>query len=152
MTVPRAELEGWLGGWVTARLTADRCWRYETLVDRWQPDFPDLPKDVVLAVMAKESAGIPNAHDGTSVGLMAVTPRSWLFSEAELLNPATNVYAGMFILNSALEQADGDMALALAAYNCGWESLIAENCIKGGGHDYAASVLGEWLPVIEERR
>jgi hypothetical protein len=44
------------------------------------------------------------------------------------------------------------MALALAAYNCGWESLNAGKCIRGGGHDYAASVLGEWLPVIEERR
>ena len=148
-TVPRQEFESWLGKWITSHLTVSRCWRYAPLVDRWNPDF-DLPREVVLAVMAKESACMEGTDDGTSVGLMAVTPRPWLFSEAELLQPATNVYAGMFILASALRQAEGDMRLALAAYNCGWESLIAENCIKGGGHDYADSVLDYWLPLIEE--
>jgi len=151
-TVGRAEFEAWLGQWVTAHLTAIRCWHYEPLVDRWQPDFPDVPKGVVLAVMAKESACMPGMDDGMSVGLMAVTPRDWLFSKAELLNPATNVYAGMFILNSALEQGQGDMALALAAYNCGWESLNAGRCIDGGGHDYAADILNYWLPIVEEYR
>lgn len=148
-TVDRPEFEAWLGKWVTARLTTQRCWTYAPLVDRWNPDF-DLPREVVLAVMAKESACMPGMDDGVSVGLMAVTPRPWLFSEAELLQPGLNVYAGMFVLHSALEQADGDMALALAAYNCGWESLNAGKCIRGGGHDYAADVLGYWLPIVEE--
>ena len=150
-TVSRQEFEGWLGRWVTSRLTVKRCLQYEPLIERWNPDF-GLPENVVLAVMAKESACLANAHDGTSVGLMAVTPRSWLFSEAELRSPATNVYAGMFILSGALKKADGDMALALAAYNCGWESLAAGKCIAGGGHDYTASVLTYWLPIVEERR
>jgi soluble lytic murein transglycosylase-like protein len=148
-TVARPEFEAWLGQWVTARLTAGRCWHYAPLVDRWNPDF-DLPREVVLALMAKESACLPNQDDGVSVGLMAVTPRPWLFSEAELRTPATNIYAGMFVLNGALNQAGGDMALALAAYNCGWESLNAGKCINGGGHDYAADVLNYWLPIIEE--
>jgi soluble lytic murein transglycosylase-like protein len=148
-TVPRPEFEAWLGKWVTSHLTAQRCRRYLPLVDRWNPDF-DLPREVVLAVMAKESACLEGTDDGTSVGLMAVTPRPWLFSHAELLQPGLNVYAGMFVLHSALEQADGDMALALAAYNCGFESLEAGRCIDGGGYDYAASVLTYWLPIVEE--
>jgi hypothetical protein len=149
-TVERQDFEAWLGQYVTSHLTAKRCWRYEVLVDRWQPDFPEVPKVIVMAVMAKESACLPDADDGVSVGLMAVTPRDWLFTRDELLDAPTNIYAGMYVLNGALQKADGDMALALAAYNCGWESLDAGKCIDGGGHEYAASVLNYWLPIIEE--
>jgi soluble lytic murein transglycosylase-like protein len=149
VTVTRPRFEAWMGQWVTSHLTAARCWRYVSLVDRWNPDF-DLPREVVLAVMAKESACYPNMDDGLSIGLMAVTPRPWLFSEEELRRPDLNIYAGMYILASALRKGDGDLPLALAAYNCGWESLKEGKCIDGGGHDYAASVLGYWLPIIEE--
>lgn len=105
----------------------------------------------MLAVAAKESACIPTMDDGVSVGLMAVTPRSWLFADDDLRNPAINIYAGMFILNAALhssENESGTMREALAAYNCGWVSLKRGVCISAGGWAYADSVLDYWLPLM----
>ena len=151
-TVSWDEYHAWMGRWITSRMTVDRCLRYEPLIDRWQPDFPDVPKPVVFALMAAETACMPYADDGLSVGLMAVTPRAWTASRDALFDPAVNVYWGMFILDSAIREANGDLTFALGAYNCGWESLRADRCIPGGGLDYADAVLNFWLPIVEERR
>jgi len=58
----------------------------------------------------------------------------------------------MFVLSAALDQAGGDYRTALAAYNCGWESLEEDRCIDGGGWDYADKVMTFWLPIVEESR
>jgi hypothetical protein len=58
----------------------------------------------------------------------------------------------MFILDGALREANGDLTFAIAAYNCGWESLRADLCVPGGGLDFAELVLTFWLPIVEERR
>lgn len=144
----QAELDGRR---ITAAKTVRRCARYLPLVERWAPDFPELEPALVLAVAAKESACIETMDDGVSVGLMAVTPRSWLFADDDLRKPAVNIYAGMFILNAALhsdENESGTMREALAAYNCGWVSLKRGVCISVGGWAYADSVLSEWLPLM----
>ena len=62
--------------------------RWEPLVERWRPDFPDVPTEVVLAVIAQESQGFPDATDESGaggVGLMQVTPRPWTASHDALL-------------------------------------------------------------------
>lgn len=84
-------------------------------------------------------------------GLMQVTPRPGYFTKEELSDAAISVYAGMSILADALEQS-GDMRTALAAYNCGWDSLRMDSCIPGGGYEYADKVLGYWLPLIQSKR
>ena len=133
---------------VTARLTLWRCFRYEPLIDRWNAEF-QLSKNLVIAVMAKESSCFPDADDGTSVGLMAITPRSWLFPREELIKPDINIYTGMFMLFNILQQSDGDVRDALGAYNCGWVSLNAGKCIGGGGYAYADDILNTWLPLAK---
>ena len=130
---------------VTADLTVGRCLHYLPLVRGWNRYF-DLPEDVVLALMAAESA----CDEGMKDGLMQVVPRPWLFSEGELRNSSTNVYAGMYLLYSAWDNPTRNparsMRLALAAYNCGWEKLEAGRCVEYGGLAYADQVLGFWLP------
>lgn len=137
---------------VTAAATVQRCFRYRVLIDRWNPDF-GLDPALVLAVMAQESACYPY-EGGASVGLMQVTPAKWTTTRERLLEPSVNVYWGMYILyltlNDDVNNPDHDTRRALAAYNCGWESLDAGKCFDFGGYAYADRVLDFWLPYVLE--
>jgi hypothetical protein len=130
---------------VTARLTLWRCYQYEPLIDRWNVEF-QLPKSLVIAIMAKESSCFPYVDDGTSVGLMQVTPASWTTTRERLMDPAVNVYWGMRILwltiNHDEHNPEHDVAKALAAYNCDWNDT-------GCGTQYASDILTVWLPLAE---
>lgn len=136
---------------VTATKTVRRCLWYRPLVDRWNPDF-ELDPAVVFAVMAQESACYPY-EGGASVGLMQVTPSGWTTTRERLMDPATNIYWGMRILwltlNDDTHNPDHSLRTALAAYNCGWESLEADKCLDFGGYAYADRVLNFWLPYVE---
>jgi hypothetical protein len=85
---------------------------------------------------------------------MQVIPRSWIGSATQLADPAYNIFRGMFILNSALEQADGDMLMALALYNCGeraWDqSWNGMACGTSGGLFYAHKVLFYYCPYFDD--
>ena|SRR3990172_3905233 len=71
--------------------------RWETLVRRWLPDFPNLSVELVLSVVYKETAGDPHAVDQTgndvrlvgqaSVGLMGAIPRPHLVCYETLTGP-----------------------------------------------------------------
>ena len=133
---------------ITANLTVHRCLTYLPIVRG--EHHVDLDDELVLALMAAESACDRRMDDGMSVGLMAVTPRAWTPTHDELLNPAINVEWGEWLLWSAIynekHNPGHNIWRALAAYNCGWESLDAGKCIDGGGYDYANDVLNFWLP------
>lgn len=140
----------------TARMVVNICiWHnYSPIIADWNSEEENkdrqLNENLILAVMAKESHCDPFADDGVSVGVMAVTPRPDWWTREQLFNVRINIYAGMNILANAIEQSDGDIRTALAAYNCGWESLNANKCIPSGGYVYADSVLYFWFPRFEE--
>lgn len=139
-------------------MTAERCKDWVYVV--WQVSEDggyEIDPGLILALMAKESGCDPNAGDvySDSVGLMQVNPRSLAhlgISKASLLDPLRNVYWGMRILRKVLEEPvenpEGDVRRALAAYNCGWASLNAGRCYSFGGYAYADQVLEEWLPPV----
>ena len=95
--------------------------RWETLVNRWIAGFPNLTTELVLSVVYKETGGNPHAVDQTgndvrlvgqaSVGLMGAIPRKHLPCYATLTGSngqdeyGCQLYLGMFILNSAIQQA-----------------------------------------------
>jgi len=125
--------------------------RWMPLIERWSPDFPDLEHALVLAVIAQESQGFPDAESGdgySSVGLMQVIPRSWTGTKTQLLNPSYNIYVGMRMLDATIKKA-GEVRRALALYNCGEKSLDAGKCYSFGGYTYADRVLDYWLPVFQ---
>ncbi len=143
-------------GWdVTAQMTVRRCLQYGRIVDHWlnrdmAPSdrfrhVSDKHRQLILAIMAKESACIEDATDGLSYGLMQVIPRDWL---PNAYNNGTNVLAGLYILDGCLELADGDVELALAYYNCGVPKVENDACGKYGGVYYAADILDFWLPLF----
>lgn len=87
-------------------------------IQRWAAQY-NLDPDLVATVMQVESCGDPNAisPDGAQ-GLFQVMPFHFA-PDAATLDPATNANAGLAFLVSVLDQARGDVNLAMAAYNGG---------------------------------
>ncbi|HKI86922.1 MAG TPA: lytic transglycosylase domain-containing protein [Thermoanaerobaculia bacterium] len=80
---------------------------------------------LVAAVVATESSFNPHAVSAQgAVGLMQVLPATARrFGVSNPLKPASNLEAGARYLHSLLERYNGDLALALAAYNAGPEAV-----------------------------
>jgi len=139
---------------VTAQMVANICEQYRPIVDEMYEYFPIDP-NIVLAVMAQESSCDPNdlSDDGhNTIGLMQVAAKPWNLAERYLYQPKWNIWQGMYILNSSInnekENPDKDVWRALAAYNCGWTSLNAGKCLYFGGPTYADRVLDFWYPYF----
>jgi soluble lytic murein transglycosylase-like protein len=75
---------------------------------------------LVASVVEVESTFDPEAgsHKG-AVGLMQLLPSTAGMSRSKLLEPSANLAAGSAYLAEMIERFDGDLGLALAAYNAG---------------------------------
>ena len=80
----------------------------------------DVDSLLVASVVEVESTFRPSAgsHKG-AVGLMQLLPTTAGLSRAKLKNPRTNLEAGSAYLAEMIDRFDGDLGLALAAYNAG---------------------------------
>ena len=102
---------------------------------------------LIAAIIWTESGGMPDAvrHEPSfgvsSYGLMQIASFDWRPVPELLLDPAFNVEFGARMLAQIIGLADGDMRLALAAYNCGFEGVRVNRCGKWGGYVYADKVL-----------
>ena len=131
--------------------------RWLPLIERWHPEFPDLDPAWVLAIIAQESQGFPyvEGSDGAnSIGLMQIISRSWTGTKEQLKRPEYNTFVGMRMLHAILEKADGDIRVALAAYNCDWSGIEGASgpeddlCGAHGGYAYADRILAYWVPIF----
>ncbi len=86
----------------------------------------DVSPALVLAVIAVESGGRPNAVSGAGAeGLMQLIPATAArFGVNDSLDAAQNIKGGVAYLEWLLKEFDGDAVLALAGYNAG------ENAVK----------------------
>ena len=77
--------------------------------------------DLIFRVIRQESAFDPFAVSSAgAVGLMQLLPETAKrFGVKDILDPAENVSGGVQYLRLLLERYDGDVRLALAAYNAG---------------------------------
>lgn len=85
--------------------------RWESLILKYSAPI-GLDPNLVAAVMMTESGGNPNARSPKgAIGLMQVVGGSY--------DPETNVRQGTWILSNDLGRFNGDVELALSAYNAG---------------------------------
>ncbi len=81
----------------------------------------DLPYNLIKAVIKTESGFNPYAVSPKgAVGLMQVMPQTAEeMGVADVSNPAANVFCGSLYLKKMIERNNGNIELALAAYNSG---------------------------------
>ncbi|HLF29105.1 MAG TPA: transglycosylase SLT domain-containing protein [Anaerolineae bacterium] len=128
-----------------------------------------LDPDLIASLIYEESHGLPNQISAVgAVGLMQIMPQetgfAWRPKRAELLKPAVNLYWGTRTLGQVIQQAEGSLFRALAAYNGGWEQEhlratqffavkvldhYARAIAARGGYD--AQSLEEWTLVFDIR-
>ncbi len=79
-----------------------------------------VPADLVRAVVAAESAGIPRAVSSAgAIGLMQLMPGTAASLGVNPWQPRENLRGGITYLGSLLRAFDGNTRLALIAYNAG---------------------------------
>lgn len=86
----------------------------------------DVPAGLLHAVIAVESAYLPNAVSPKGAqGLMQLMPATaQRFGVANPFDPRDNVRGGALYLKWLLERFGGDLKLAIAGYNAGEEAVI----------------------------
>lgn len=107
----------------------------------------ELDPALVAAIVWAESGGNPSLaileRDGLySYGLMMVHGFDYRPGPDVLLDPSGNLWVGASLLRDIIDRARGNVALALAAYNCGWAGVAQNKCGRYGGYAYAEKVLG----------
>lgn len=147
-----------------------RIWaRQMGRIAQWKPIVDAVLEDndyqvdymTILGIIAQESQGDNDAEcnefdtqrNQCAVGLMALAPGNCGLTASQLKNPAMNIDCGTRIINEVYGQAiehgfrPGYEATraALAAYNCSWESLLANRCYFFGGWTYADKINNYWL-------
>jgi len=80
-----------------------------------------LDPDLIKAVIAKESGGIPDAvsKKGAKGLMQLMDSTAAALNVHDIMNPAENIRAGARYLKQLLVQFEGELPVALAAYNAG---------------------------------
>lgn len=159
----------WINPPALLALQMDTILRWGFTVDNVIKDF-DYPPEyrmLMLGIIAQETQGYRNAEcnafdveRGTcAIGLMAIMSGTCGFTEERLKVPYYNIQCGARKINTILAQSldhgfrpglDATRA-ALGAWNCGWDSLLADNCFYFGGWAFADKVTQYWIPLLLER-
>lgn len=86
----------------------------------------NIPKNLIKAVIEVESGAINQAvSEKGAQGLMQLMPKTQLdLGVKDPFNPKENIYAGSLYLKKQIDRFDGNLSLALAAYNAGPYNVI----------------------------
>jgi soluble lytic murein transglycosylase-like protein len=118
----------------TVPLTNEKVFKrinqYDDIIEQASKKF-GLNKNLIYAVIGQESAGNSNAVSPKGArGLMQLmndTAKS--LGVNNVFNPKENIFAGSQYLKQLLDKFDGDLELALAAYNAGPSTVEKYNGI-----------------------
>lgn len=100
---------------------------YEDIIHKYSEKY-QLDEFLIMAVIKTESNFIPDAHSGKASGLMQLTDETaeWVSQKLDLnpkridlTKPSDNIRLGCFYLRYLIDNYDGNIDLALCAYNAG---------------------------------
>ena len=118
--------------------------RHEDII-RQQAADKGIDADLIAAVIYEESRFRDQTSHAGARGLMQITPETAAFiardsggtrfTQKDLATPQINISYGAYYLRYLLNRYDGDVALAVAAYNAG-ETNVNKWLAKAGGDDF----------------
>jgi len=118
----------------------------------------NLPETLLLAVARGESdfdataRSKANAHGVMQIQWPGTAKHLGIFRLTELYDPCTNIEAGARYLNELMQQYDGNLHLALAAYNYGPSRIAKEGSdIPAGAEWYSGYILQHLDYVLGDR-
>lgn len=98
---------------------------YNYIIKHYAEEY-DLDPNLVMAIVKTESNFVVDAHSGKASGLMQLTEEtaSWLAEELgienmDLTDPEQNIQMGCYYFRHLLDYYEGNVDVALAAYNGG---------------------------------
>ncbi len=118
----------------------------ESIVDR-KADENGVPSSLVKAIITVESGWHSAARNGSSIGLMQITPgtaRALGFRGTlkELFDPETNIGLGTLYLAQAYRLAEGDLCATITRYQSGLDATRA----NGANRAYCKKLQGLLTP------
>lgn len=136
------------------RLSMGPGGRYEHLIQE-SAQRHGVDPGLIRAVIKAESGFNPQATSSKgAMGLMQLTPATaQAMRVKDPYDPAQNIEGGTKYLRRLLGQFNGNVALALAAYNAGPEAVAKHGGIPpiAETQNYVSSVLSEWRNAPPER-
>lgn len=130
---------------------------WHTKVQRWEAlilqegSRRGLDPDLLASLIWKESRGEALAVGPSgATGLMQVMPKeagfTWRPTRDALLDPDLNVFWGARTLSIVVQQGEGDIFNALAAYNGGWRQVSYR-----GPRSFASAILRHYARAVAQR-
>ena len=124
--------------------------RWDTLIVQ-AAERHALAPDLLASLVQRESDGVVDIISSAgAVGLTQVMSSdagfSWRPTQAELLDPETNLFWGAQTLNTIIHQGKGNLFNALAAYNGGWEKIAVR-----GPRVFAAAIMRNYAAAVVQR-
>ena len=137
-----------------SRVNAPRLQAMQEMAESWGKEIlrdtigTHVSPALVLAVMAVESAGKPQAASGAGAqGLMQLIPdTATRFGVKDVLDPAQNIKGGIAYLDWLMGNFNRDPLMVLAAYNAGEGAVTANGGVPpfAETRDYVPKVLAAW--------
>lgn len=122
--------------------------KYEKEITAAIEKYPNVPSNLVAAMMNVESANNPHAVSSKGArGLMQLMPKTATeLGVADPTNPAQNIEGGVKYISQLLDKYQGDVNKALAAYNAGSGNVDKYNGIPpfGETQNYVSKVLSNF--------
>lgn len=120
-----APVKSFRGPWTPIQVDLNRLIQIEQAVKKYAQAFR-VDEDLVWAVIRQESGGNPTAVSPKgAMGLMQLMPdTAALMGVTNPFDVEQNIAGGIKYLESCLRRFDGEVDLALAAYNAGPENVV----------------------------